>query len=204
MPTWLIDPPRSLYIILILGIILPVAAALFFVRPASRRDKVKPGKKFSRRAGLLALSGLSALLLIGLYTCDSLYESDREQIVRNLREIHDGVDERDLNKVFRHVSERFRYGSSGKQKLREIATRARDAGTVEKFIVWDVGVVLVEGNPNQANVQFRFKVIGPLIRENQFIAQSIWERTPAGQWQIVTFHVFPATGTSDEFYIPGI
>jgi hypothetical protein len=152
---------------------------------------------------LVALSALSALLLVGLYACDSAYESDREQIVRNLKEISAGVHEHDLNKIFRHVSDRFKYGSADKVRLRKMAERAQQAGTVEEFIVWDVGVQVMDDNPNQTAVQFRFKVIGPLIRENQFIGQSVWERDAGGNWQILTFHVYPATGTRDEFFIPG-
>jgi hypothetical protein len=206
MPVWLSDPPRSLYVILIVATVLPFAAAIFFVgAPMPQRDKTKPKKKFSRRHRLIALSAVFGLLLAGLYTCDRLLMSDRKQIEHNLQEMSEGVKERNMDKIFRHISDKFRYGSvTDKKRLQFVANNARQSGQVDEFPIWDVVMDPISKETNEVNVQFRFKVTGENIRENHFFGRTIFVREADGQWRATTFHVYPGTGTREEFTIPGL
>src|SRR5579871_2429342 len=134
MPTWLSDPPRSLYVTLVL-------AAFFLLRDAGeKRGDPRRKTRSKRRLALIGVSLLATLLFAGIYICDTMYESPREQIVRKLREMSEAVHERDVDKLMQHIAKNFRYGAADKARLRLVAERARISGQVDQFIIWDVEV----------------------------------------------------------------
>src|SRR5207302_240313 len=117
MPNWLSDPPVSLYLLLGAAGVLSLLAAFFLCGRQSKKPSPKR-KRLSPRTCLIAAGALALLLLLGLGICDALYESDREQIDRKVREMSRGVKDKDLDRVFRHVSDSFRFGSTGKAEFR--------------------------------------------------------------------------------------
>src|SRR5262249_6181730 len=113
MPEILADPPAALYIVLVLAAVLPLALAFFVVAPA--KDKKSPS-----RTRYFVVSGVALLLLLILIICRLVApESDQKQILRKMREMSEGVVERNLDKTFRHVSDTFQYGSTRRNALQQ-------------------------------------------------------------------------------------
>jgi hypothetical protein len=202
MPTWLAEPSRSIYILLLVIAILPLLAAFFLPAPAAKRDPKQ--KKPSTKAILLAISALALLLLAALAICDRAIESDREQIERKLREMSDGVRERNLRKTFEHVSESFKAGMAGKSNLMQIGEQAQQAGRVEEIPIWDIKVDDVGKEDTKAKAEFRIKVKGSALAENQFLVRAFFVRDPDGQWRLQTFEVYSPTGFADRIPVPGL
>lgn len=203
MPTWLAEPPFAAYALLVALALVALAAIIFF-RPAASGKKEKDDKKVSPRLVLAGIAALAVLLLVGLKAADSLYESDREQIVRKLNEMSAGVAERNLDKVFQHVSDSFRYGSSNKQTLRSVADRALQSGQVTEIPMWLENAEPIVPENGKASVLFRFKVRGNALGENQFLCRAKWVQDSDGQWRLQGFAIYPPTGTRDEFAVPGL
>src|SRR5262245_63202812 len=93
MPTWLSDPPTSVYLIPAAVAVLSLLAAVFlFPKQPKLRDPKQ--KRSSPRKYLFIAAGVALVALLAVSLCDRLYESDREQIVRKLNEMSAGVRER--------------------------------------------------------------------------------------------------------------
>src|SRR5262245_60666275 len=202
MPNWLAEPPFSIYVILLVAAIIPLFAAFFLRPPQQKRDAKQ--KKPSAKTILAAISAVAFLLLLALRTCDHVFESDREQIIRKMHEMSDGVRERNLNKVFEHVSESFKYRSSGKSQLRQVSDGAQQLGHVDELAIWDLNLGDVNKEDSKVTVQFRFKIKGNALGENQSLCLADFVRDPDGQWRLHTFKVYPPTGLKDEYQVPGL
>jgi hypothetical protein len=202
MPTWLSDPPTSLYLLLGAAGGLALLAAYFLPggRPKGRGPKPKGP---SPRAWLIAIGALALLLLFGLGVCDWLYESDREQIVRKLHEMSEGVREKDLDRSFRHVSDSFHVGQSGKAQFRSLADQAVRSGQVTDIAVWDVVIEPIGKDDTKAKVRFRFKPKGGAFRDEvHFIGKAVFVREADGQWRLLSFEVFIPPNERDPVPLP--
>src|SRR5690242_5228720 len=102
MPSFLVDPPQSLY--LILGVLLIVAGAVWF----SKRTR-------STLIAFLAAVAVLALVVV----IDLLMESPRESAVRAVKEISAAINARDWDAFDAHVSKEFQYGNYKKADLRK-------------------------------------------------------------------------------------
>ena len=114
MPTFLSDPPFSVY--LVLAAFLLVAGAIWF----NRRDQ--------RSLGVLAVA---ATLLGIVFLIDTLYESQREESVRRAMAMVKAADMRDTEEFVVHVADRFEYRGEG-----EPVTVTRDQ--LRKSPFWEV------------------------------------------------------------------
>src|SRR5262245_19503408 len=101
MPTFLSDPPQTLF--LLLGAIVVVSCAVWF----GRRDK----KSFAVFAGAIALAVLVLLL-------DVFFESPREGAEKAIRELSDAVNSRNWEAFESRVSKDFQYKGWKKSDLR--------------------------------------------------------------------------------------
>jgi hypothetical protein len=203
MPSILSDPPAWLSWGLIIVAVLGLLAA-FFLTPAADPKQADAKKRRSRQTILFAVSAVALLLWLGLKATDYFFESDAEQIQRKLREMSEGVHERNSNKIFQHVSESFRYGSSDKAALRHRGEQAQETGQVTDIPIWDVNVQPIPKGATTATVIFRFKVNGNALRENQFLCRTQFVKDPDGQWRLQGFEVFPPTGLKDSYSVPGL
>src|SRR5262245_16720094 len=112
MPRWLAEEPTTVYTIL--GALALIVLALGWkfrdhtIPIGSGKDRRKPPRSLSA----LALSGLIVALLAalagGVRLIDYLVITDREQIEQAVREMAAGVNERNTERVFRHVARTFR------------------------------------------------------------------------------------------------
>src|SRR5262245_40326544 len=194
MPNWLSNPPPALYLML-------AAAALFCgycawaswqqsrYRPRGPAAET-PRLRAARVWGLLAALALLALPL--LFVIDRMYESDAEQIARKLNEMSAGVVRRDLDSVFRHISDSFKVNEFGsKQAMRDAAGRAQQRGYVDEVRIWDIHVENVASGANRAVAEFKFKVIGSWGTGSEYFScRSEWVRESGNEWRLQTFQVF--------------
>ena len=200
MPDILADPPSSLYIVLILVAVIPLGLTLFFGGVAQPR---KGEKLTSPRKWSLITSGVGLVLLLALFLCDRVFESDREQIHRKMKEMSDGVRERNMDKVFQHVSDSFRIGLVDKPALRRLAEADQQNHQVDEIPVWDERLEPITDGKN-AVMTFMFKVRGNQ-GEMPFRGKAYFVRDPDGQWRIQRFEVFNFTGDGNTpIQIPGL
>ena len=154
----------------------------------------------TRQRSLLVGVGL-AMLMAGLYALlDRLVETDREQITRNVVEIIEAVNKRDLDGIFKHVSDQFRSPNGrSKQELRTFAEENLRRGIVEKVVVMDI---VCDGTPSResgtARVFFRVKAV--VNREILADCDTTFDFSPQHGWRMRSIRLF-VPGTNDEWQI---
>jgi signal transduction histidine kinase len=125
MQNWLLD--NFALLLLVLSI-----AALVFASAWWRTRK--------RNYGLAAVSAVALLGLVCLlvYLLPLLFgETDSQQIERKVRTMAAAVKTRNLDQIFSHISESFRFGSLNKAAFRRKAEEALNARQVAEVVVWE-------------------------------------------------------------------
>lgn len=144
-----------------------------------------------------------AAALVGLYALlDRMVETDREQIVRKVKEMAAAVNAHNLNAAFAHFSDQFRSQRGlSKNELRDAAQRHLDNRQVESVQVWDIQI---EGRPErqrgEVHVFFSAKTHG--IHEFLADCDAVFAFHPEHGWQMRTFRFLkPQSNEEWEFQI---
>jgi hypothetical protein len=139
-----------------------------------------------------------AAALIGLYVLlDTLVETDREQIVRKLKEMVAAVNAHNLDAAFVHISEQFRTaGGTTKNGLRAVA-QTHLGSDVESLQVWDISV---DGRPlrEAGEIHVFFSAKAHNFREFLTDCDAVFEFSPEHGWQLKSFRLLKPQ-TNDEW-----
>jgi hypothetical protein len=164
-----------------------------------------------------ALLGAGAVVgLIGLYfLLDRLVVTDREQIVRQVREMAAAVKARNIDGLFAQVSDEFQVGGLDKAGFRSYAEQAILGGKVQEVEVWDFDVPSGFRSPHEsrvgtstrptevARIRFKAKPKGPILGDAWFLCRAQFVRDPDGRWRLLHFDVFnPAVDTDQPLPLP--
>jgi hypothetical protein len=158
-----------------------------------------------------ALGAGAAVLLLGLvcllvFLLPLLFgESDSQQIERKVREMAAAVKARNLDRIFRHVSNTFRFGSLDRTAFRQKAEEVIRRRDVEEVIVWDFERGEIAREKRSATVSFMVKAESnwqgsefPYRCEADFVLDS------DGQWRMRGFQIFnPVVDSKEPIHIPG-
>jgi hypothetical protein len=104
---------------------------------------------------------------------------------------------RDVDRIFSHISERFRVPGMDKAGFREYVEAALNGGWVDDLVLWDA-----EFPDESGRVNFRAKPKGSRLGEAQFIVRGQFVLDPDGQWRLGGFEVFFPAG--DALPLPNI
>lgn len=188
MPYWLVEGDLTLYAIL-------AAVALVCVAVWWR----------TRRRKYAVVAAAAAVAILTLSMLDRLIESDREQMIRKVQEIADGVRARDFPSIFRHVSDEFRRGAFDKPQFRHFAQEVSHSRNITEFQAWGFVPGDVSRQKRRGNLEFLFKIRGNWSAGNEyFLARTVWQLDSDGEWRLQTFDVFnPYSDTNSPVQIPG-
>ncbi|HTK75926.1 MAG TPA: hypothetical protein VL371_11755 [Gemmataceae bacterium] len=191
MPYWLVEGDLTLYAIL--AAIGLVCVAVWW-------------RTRQRKYAVIAAS--AAVAILSLSMLDRLFESDREQMIRKVQEIADGVRARDsqrFERIFRNVSDDFRRGAFDKGQFRKFAEDVSHSRNVTEFQAWGFVPGDVSRQKRRGNLEFLFKIHGNWSAGNEyFLARTVWQLDSDGEWRLQTFDVFnPYSDTHSPIQIPG-
>jgi hypothetical protein len=200
---WISEPSTSTYMLFAAMAAIGLLAGVFFGGFSRKRDQKRDSSPLGRIGAIAGVIGV--LLFVGLYVGDSVYESDREQIVRKMNEMSAGVQSRNLNAVFANISESFRKGGTSKAALRSLADKAQMSHQVDEVVIWGIEMDRVPKDSKPVDVDFLFKVKGSLSSGEFFRGKATFVRDADGQWRMQTFDVFnPAAESRTPIAIPGL
>lgn len=174
MPTFLSDPPSSLY--LAVGIVAVIALGLF-VRYQDRKR--------------LLWAAIPVALLVALFVCDSLVESPREEAVRKVRAISDAITAKNVDAFLAHISDRFDYKGKKKADLRNPGWLdiARREGITT--VVWEFDRAGVRyPSPTEVEVVFDGRGQAQNGPPMPYHFRTRFVKDPDGQFRLQTFKVF--------------
>jgi hypothetical protein len=155
-------------------------------------------KKYLYAAGVFAALGLVAGLVW------FFAETDQRKIRRKLEEMAAGIPG-DLNRVFRHISTEFRYGSQDKNGLRSAAENAIRQRNVTEVRVWDIKLDSVDRDKREGRVNFRFKISGKWSEAlSMFFCRATFRLDEDGEWRMQNFTVYNPVNINDPIQVPGL
>jgi hypothetical protein len=188
MPYWLVEGDLTLYAILAA---VGIVCAAIWLRTGRRKYAI--------------VAGAAAVAILTLSLLDRFVESDREQMIRKVQDIADGVQSRNFDRVFRHVSDGFRRGTFDKAQFRSFAQEASHRRNVTEFQAWGFVPGDVSRQNRRGELEFSFKIRGNWSAGTEyFVAKTAWTMDSDGEWRLQNFDVFnPFTDATSPIQIPG-
>ena len=193
MPTFLSDPSPTLY--LILGVITVVLGVLA-LRSKRKRETIA--------------FVIFALLLVGPFVCDKLFDSPREHSIKTMKQIQDASAAKNWDVAFGQISDSFRYnGPTGDANIDKKKLRAMLHGVepmIEKGLFFrdfhrdDFRMI----NETHLEMGFSAGAVG-IPQSNRFVV-GIFVLDPDGEWRLQGFRIYESAQSRDgqEQGIPGV
>jgi hypothetical protein len=193
MPSWLVDHPTLIDVLLI---VIALACAIRWWQ----------GHKDRSLFGVIG----AVLVLVVIWLLGLFLPSDAKKIDHALQEMSVGVQTHDVNRIFQHVSEQFEQGSPtftstlNKAAFRQRAESIIGNRHVTEVRVWDVKVEEFSPDKRQAKVTFSAKPKGDWSQDVFYRVRAEFVLDPDGQWRLKGFRVFnPYVESETPLTIPG-
>jgi hypothetical protein len=175
MPSWLVDDPSLVFLALA---VLALVLGTCWWR--------------TRRRGYLIGLGAVAVLCGLVWLLAHFTDTDSKQIERSLRAMVRGVNHRNLDQVFEHVANDFRFGGANKAEFRKWAEGYLNSGGEVNLDVWDFQPREISRPNRSATVVFKVKARNPMTSGIEFYnCRARFTLDPDGQWRLKGFQLFP-------------
>lgn len=223
MPTWMVE--TSLLVYGLVTIAALVLAFLWIKAPEVKEDLPLPTRKGRIRLDedeeeedptpstgfaprkyyalalllVLAFGGTVALM-------DHLVVTDKEQIIFAVNELAAGTGDHNLDRVFAHVSDSFKWGNLDKNGFRGFADQVVKNYNVSSVKVWDFHDEEISREGKSARISFSAKAkgSGPVGEGAEYyLVVAEFALDPDGKWRLKTFDLHnPFVNTKTPVAIP--
>jgi hypothetical protein len=187
MPSWLVEDPTPVYILLAVAVAV-LAAAYWNTR---------------KRAYLFGIAGV--LLLAGaVWLIDFLVVTEREKLNATVASMGRALRALDTDRVFQHISESFEYGGMKKAGFQETVRRGIRQFQVQDLQIWNVEIRDLNPEKRTAKVEFNAKAKGNWSGgADYYLVEADFALEPDGQWRMRHFTLHnPFANTRDPIGIP--
>ena len=186
MPSWLVDDPTLVYMILAaLAVILGVAWW-----------RTKQGKLLLGAIGTVVL--IAAVWLIGQYAI-----TDAKRLQRAVEAMAAAVQGRDIITIMAHTSRDFDYHGTNRDEAAKKLQGILQREDVTDVVVWDFEPQEISREQRAARMNFMVKPKGNWNSGTHYLCRSQFVLED-GQWRLRTFAIFnPFVDTNQEIIIPG-
>jgi hypothetical protein len=187
MPSWLVEDPTPVYVL------LAVAALVLAAAYWNRR----------KRSYLFGIAGV--LLLAGVvWLIDFLVVTERERLAATVKSMGQAVKAMDVDRVFQHISDSFESSGLKKSAFQEVVRRNVRVYEAREMQIWDVEIKELDAEKRTANVEFLAKVRGNWSGGEEFyLVRAEFVLEADGQWRMRHFTLHkPYADTRDPLSIP--
>jgi hypothetical protein len=200
MLTWLADDPTLAY--LILGLIAFGLGVGWWTNrgeePGSMRiaawlQSLKSRRLTRNQTCALGLA-IAILLAIAVWQIGRVVVTDAKRIRFALEEMSAGVREKNVDKIFKQVSEKFKKGSRGKKEMRQwVEGHIRNEG-VTRVNLSSLESPVISKEKGTATIKFVATPDGSLFSEGRgalvgYRCFATFVLDPDGEWRLQTFRV---------------
>jgi hypothetical protein len=187
MPSWLVDDPTFVYVILAaLAVILGVAW-------------------WRTKQGKLLIAALVAIALIGGVWLLSHYAvTDAKRIQHAVEAMAAAVQRHDVNTIVSHTSRDFDYHGTRREPARQSLQDIMMRGDVTEVVVWDFEAENISRAEGSASMLFMVKPKGNWNSGTHFLCRAHFVLED-GEWRMQSFAIFnPVVDTNKEVIVPGL
>ena len=177
--------------LLVYGLLLLVGGNLL-VLWWSRRD----------RHALKAVAAVAGVVLL-YFLLDVLHETPREKVEATIKEMADAASKHDLDRLFRHVSDNFKYQSSDKKAFRDRVRSALERYDVKNVRVKDLRFLNMDVDAGRMTVR-----VAGTASTNQEWSMALpceldFVREGDAEWQMRAIRFYNPVLNAEEWSIPG-
>jgi hypothetical protein len=173
MPSWLVDDPFVVYLLLAI-VALCLGAAWWRSR---------------QRQWLYGLAIIAGLFVIVMLLAHFV-ETDEKRIKRSLNEMVDAANRREVARLFENISDQFRIKSVDKATFRNAVRGLLERGEVTHIKVWDIDAVEISRPKRAATVDFFASAKGPWLEGSFYRCRSRFVLDADNKWRLQTFELF--------------
>jgi hypothetical protein len=207
----LVDNPSPAYLILgviaivfALGWWMSMRAPSHYGQDLGMVEALKRGRLQRHQVYALGLAVVAALLLV-VWLISATVVTDSKRIQRAVEEMAAGVHEKNFDKVFAHISDRFNVGHTTKRGLRTLVESYVRRGEISDVVVWGFEPASVSREKREATIEFMVKLKGGLLADENIPGRVLatFVLDPDGEWRLQSFQVFqPQTDPRSHQSIP--
>jgi len=184
---WLFEGRLSVYVFLLL------IGCLLLVLWWQQRDR--------RLIYAVSAVGLAALLY---FLLDVVRQTPREQVEATIREMADAVNKHDVDRLFRHVSDNFKYRGRDKKEFRERVRSALDTYGVKNARIKNLRFLKEDAAAGQVTVRFDGKADTNQEWTLALPCEVDFIREGDGQWRMKAIRFYNPVRSEEEWDIPGL
>jgi hypothetical protein len=177
-------------------------AELAIERP-TQASRILQWRNRERKIAFLAVAVVVLLAAIWLITL--FHETESRKIKEAIDEMRAGVQARDVERIFQHVSKDFRYHAHDRETFKGLSREILRRRDVEDVLIWDFEPEKISREDRTATVVFKAKPKGNWAGSEAFyLCRAEFVLDPDGKWRLKGFKVFnPFVNTNEEISIPG-
>jgi hypothetical protein len=195
MPEWLIDDPTLVY--LFLGLIAFALCVGWWMNRGEEPGSMQIGawfnalknRRLTRNQSYAFGLTIIALLVIGIWLIGRTGMTDAKRIRIALEEMAAGVKEKNLDKIFKHVSEKFNKKGVTKQELRQRVQRYIRNEDITNVVLFDFYKRVISKEKGTATIKFSASPQGNLARGEYYRCSATFVRDPDGEWRLQSFKI---------------
>ncbi len=146
--------------------------------------------------------GVVGLVALLYFLLDIVRETPQEKVEVAIKEMADAASKHDLDRLFRHVSDGFKYHGQDKKEFRERVRSALETYSVKNVRVKDLRFLKLDVDAGQMTVR-----IAGTAETNQDWSLALptevdFVREGDGQWRMKTIRFYHPVRTDEEWEIP--
>lgn len=184
MPTFLSDPPDSLYITLFILMLTGIGVWI----------------RYRTRKALIA-AGIGIGLFAGLFLIDKLFDSPREIVIRTAGEFQNDFNTGEWAKFEKHIAEDFDRKGRKKKDIKAAFDFAKSYNA--KVALWSFNRDDVVVNGDAITVGFDAKPEGPEAEAYHRYVRGTFKKGPNGKWQLAGYTTYKSLNRTVEEEIAG-
>ena len=124
------------------------------------------------------------VLLLGIFV-----DTDQKRIQRAIREMSEGVKERNVDKIFSHISNQFNLAGRTKESFRPMVENHIRNGDIREVAAWGFEQARFSEDKKEATIEFLIRPKGNMTNA-WYRCLATFVRDADGQWRLRTFSVF--------------
>jgi len=194
MPSWLVDDAPTIY--MVLGLLALVLGVVWWMNRGEDFGKKKLGWIRGLIARRLTLNQccamgltLTGVLALAVFILGFFVDTDQKRIERAIKEMSDGVKEKNVDKIFSHISNQFNLSGRTKEAFRPMVEHHIRNGDITEVEAWGFEQAKLSEDKKEASIEFLIKPKGNMTKA-WYRCLATFIRDPDGQWRLKTFSVF--------------
>jgi hypothetical protein len=157
-----------------------------------------------RHRGYLKALGVVALAALAYFLLDRMIETPREKVANAIRDMADAANERDVDRLLRHLSDDFSYRGIDKKTFRERAKSALVGFDIRNVSTKNLRFLKDDRDAGTMTVRFDAFADNNRVNYRMLPCEADFVREEDGEWRMKTIRFYHPVQSDQEESIPDL